>query len=57
MSAPRPDNDLLNSVVSSVLVPADTKASLDEILQDYPDVEQRSALYFGTDNHLTNLRA
>lgn len=47
MTSVAQNKELLSTISASVLVPADTKSSLNEVLQLYPDVEQRSALYFG----------
>lgn len=43
----RNDRDLLQNVTASVLVPALSTASIDEILEAHPEVEQRTNLYFG----------
>lgn len=41
------DRELLQDVTASIIVPAVTTASVDEILEAHPEVEQRTNLYFG----------
>lgn len=47
MSFDQEDRRVLQDVICSTIVPADSAARLDNILQSHPDIDQRSTLYFG----------
>lgn len=47
MTFAQDDREFLQSVTAGVIVPADSTASLDEILDGQSDIRSRSTLYFG----------